>query len=305
MLSLMVSITHSAYANEKLVVLLDWFANPDHAPLFAAEQQGYFKQAGLDVELIGPADPSDPPKLVAAGKADIAITYEPHFIEQVDQGLPLVRIATLIDKPLSCLVTLKNSHIQTIQDLKHKKIGYSSGGVTSVALKTILEKNGINLNDVEQINVHYNLTQALLTKKVDAVTGMMRTFEVIQMELAGHPANVFLPEQNGVPTYSELIFVANKKNIHDPRFQKFLSALQKGVNYLKAHPEQTWTVFAKSHPELNDQLNHLAWTATLPYFANNPNLYNQTEWLQFATFMQKNGLIKKVRPINEYAINLG
>jgi putative hydroxymethylpyrimidine transport system substrate-binding protein len=297
LLAVSVLMTHSlCYANVKLVVLLDWFANPDHAPLFVAEQQGYFKEAGLDVELIGPADPSDPPKLVAAGKADIAITYEPQFIEQVDQGLPLIRIGTLIDKPLDCLAVLKNSDIHSLHDLKNKQIGYSSGGVTDLALKTMLEKNGLHLNDVQQ---------ALLTKKVDAVTGMMRTFEVIQMELAGHPAQIFLPEQNGVPTYNELIFVANKKNIHDPRLPKFLSALQKGTNYLKSHPEETWNVFAKSHPELNDQLNHRAWQATLPYFALNPNQFNQKEWLQFASFMQKNGLIKKVQPINEYAIKLG
>jgi putative hydroxymethylpyrimidine transport system substrate-binding protein len=111
---------------EKLVILLDWFANPNHAPLFVAQQQGYFKEYGLDVELLGPADPSDPPKLVAAGKADIAITYQPQFMEQVDQGLPLIRIGTLIDKPLACLVVLKKGPIQSIQDLKGKRIGYSS-----------------------------------------------------------------------------------------------------------------------------------------------------------------------------------
>src|SRR5437879_3195671 len=110
-------------AAEKLTVLLDWFANPDHAPLFVAAQQGYFKEVGLDVNLIGPADPSDPPKLVAAGKADIAITYEPQLIEQVEQGLPLIRIATLIDKPLACLAVLNNSSIKTIRDLKGKRIG--------------------------------------------------------------------------------------------------------------------------------------------------------------------------------------
>jgi len=290
------------YANQKLTILLDWFANPSHAPLFVAQQQGYFNEVGLDVELLGPADPTDPPKLVAAGKANLAITYEPQFIEQVDQGLPLVRIGTLIDKPLNCLVVLKNSAIHTIHDLKNKRIGYSSGGVTSIALKTMLENNGVNLNDVQPINVHYDLTQALLAKKVDAVTGMMRTFEIIQMELTGEPARVFLPEENGVPTYSELIFVVNKKNIHDPRLVKFLSALQKGVDYLKQHPEETWMTFAKAHPELNDQLNHRAWQATLPYFASYPSAFNPKEWLQFAQFMQKNGLIKKVQPIENYAV---
>ncbi len=292
------------FANQKLIVLLDWFANPSHAPLFVAEQQGYFKDVGLDVLFIGPSDPSDPPKLVAANKADIAITYEPQFIEQVEQGLPLVRFGTLIDKPLNCLTVLKTSDIHSIRDLKGKRVGYSAGGVTSIALKTMLENQGLKLSDVQNINVHYDLSQALLSKKVDAVTGMMRTFEVIQMELAGHPARVFFPEQNGVPTYSELIFVTNKKKIHDDRLPKFLAALQKGVIYLEQHPEETWNQFAKTHPELNDQLNHRAWFATLPYYSRQPAALDQQQWLQFAQFMQKNGLIKNVRPVEDYAVQL-
>jgi putative hydroxymethylpyrimidine transport system substrate-binding protein len=293
-----------AYANQKITVLLDWFANPSHAPLFVAEQQGYFKEAGLDVVMVGPADPSDPPKLVAAGKATIALTYEPQFIEQVEQGLPLIRIGTLVDKPLSCLVVLKDSPIQSIRDLKGKRIGYSGGDMTSVVLKTMLEKNNLNMNEVEDVNVHYDLTQALLAKKVDAVTGMMRTFEVIQMELVGHSARVFLPEENGVPTYSELIFVVNKDKIHDARLPKFLAALQKGVVYLKQHPEETWSTFAKNHPELNDELNHRAWLDSIPYFAINPATFNLKEWEQFIQFMQKNNLIKKPHSIDDYAVNL-
>ncbi len=297
-------LAETAQAAEKLTVILDWFANPDHAPLFVAEQKGYFKEAGLDVNLIGPADPADPPKLVAAGKADMAITYEPQFIEQVEQGLPLIRIATLIDKPLNCLAVLKKSSINTIADLKNKRVGYSSGGVTSAALKTMLEHNHVNVNDVQFINVHYDLSQALLSKKVDAVTGMMRTFEVIQLELAGNPARIFLPEQNGVPTYSELIIVINKNKINDKRFPKFIAALQKGEDYLQQHPEESWKLFVKSHPELNDPLNQRAWFATLPYFAKKPADFNAREWLAFAEYLRQNGIIQKVRPVAEYAVNL-
>lgn len=291
-----------AAETQKFTVLLDWFANPNHAPLFVAQEQGFFKEQGLNVELIGPADPSDPPKLVAAGKANLAITYQPQFMEQVDQGLPLIRIGTLIDKPLSCLVVLKDGPIKTISDLKGKHVGYSSGGVTSISLSTMLKSKGLNLDDVKQTNVHYDLSQALLTKNVDAVTGMMRNFEMIQLELAGHPGRAFYPEENGVPRYSELIFVANKKAMNDPRYKKFLVALQKGMNYLQAHPEESWKLFSKEHPEINDELNRRAWLVTLPYFAKNPNQFDIEGWKKFAKFMQKNGLIKTVKPIGEYAI---
>lgn len=287
-----------------LTVILDWFINPSHAPLFVAKEKGFFREQGLDVNLIGPANPSDPPKLAAAGKADIAITYEPQFMEQVDQGLPLIRIGTLIGKPLDCLVVMKEGPIKNISDLKGKRIGYSAGSVSSIALKTMLEQNGLTLEDVEQVNVHYDLTQALLSGKVDAVTGVMRTFEVIQMALVNRSARIFLPENYNVPTYNELILVAKKSNIHDPRLRKFLIALTKGIEYLQQNPKETWLLFAKNHPELSDELNRQAWLVSIPYFPKNPALFNTQEWLKFAEYMHKNGLIKTVQPIGSYAIDL-
>jgi len=153
-----------------LTLVLDWFVNPDHAPIFVAQQQGFFKQQGLDVKIISPADPSDPPKLVAAGKADLALTYQPQLVMQVSQGLPLVRIASLIDTPLDCLAVNAASHIYSIADLKGKTIGYSSGAIDQATLKIMLEHHGLSLNDVKLINVRYGLTQALMADKVDAVT---------------------------------------------------------------------------------------------------------------------------------------
>lgn len=290
--------------NQKLVLLLDWFANPNHAPLFVAQQKGFFKEQGLEVELIGPADPTDPPKLVAAGKADIGITYEPQFMQQVDHGLPLIRIGTLIDKPLDCVVVLKESAINSIKDLKGKRIGYSSGGMSSASLKVMLEKNGLTLKNVQLINVHYDLTQALLAKKVDAVSGMMRNFELIQLQLLNHPGLAFYPEQNGVPMYSELIFVVRNDRIHDPKFVKFLRALKKGIIYLQNHPEESWQSFNRTHRELNDELNRKAWFTTLPYFTNYPEKFDKKRWLDFALFMQQNSLIKKVQPIDMYAVDI-
>ncbi|MCP5458899.1 MAG: ABC transporter substrate-binding protein [Gammaproteobacteria bacterium] len=80
--------TAAADKPEKLTVLLDWFVNPDHAPLVVALEKGFFAKQNLDVDLIAPADPNDPPKLVAAGKADIALSYQPQLHIQINQGLP-------------------------------------------------------------------------------------------------------------------------------------------------------------------------------------------------------------------------
>lgn len=289
---------------EKLTVLLDWFPNPDHAPLVIAQQQGFFKEQGLDVALIGPADPTDPPKLVAAGKADLGITYEPELMEQIDQGLPLIRVGTLIDKPLNSLVVLKGNGISTLADLKGKRIGASNSGLSSIMLKVMLSKAGLSDKDVEITNVRYNLTQALLSHKVDAVTGIMRNYEVPMLEARNQKVLAFFPEEHGIPNYSELVFITHVKNTQDKRIPRFMAAIKKAVRYLDEHPQDSWAGFAKQYPESNNAVNHDAWFATMPYFAEEPTDFDNNEWQKFAEFMHENQLIKKIQPTSHYAIAL-
>lgn len=277
---------------QQLTLILDWFANPDHAPLFVAQQEGFFKQEGLDVKFISPADPADPSKLVAAGKADLGITYQPQLLIQTSQGLPLARIATLIATPLNCVMVNGDSAIRSIKDLKGKKIGYSSGAIDLATLQILLKTQGLSLKDVTPINVRYDLTQALLTKNVDAVIGVMRNVEPIEMQLAGHPARVFYIEENGFPPYDELVIITNKKEINDPRIPKFLAALNLGVQYLVNHPEKSWELFAKNHPELNNELNKRAWFATLPRFALRPAAVDTLRDKKLAIFLRQQGVIK-------------
>lgn len=289
---------------QKLTVLLDWFPNPDHAPLIIAQQQGFFKEEGLDVELIGPADPTDPPKLVAAGKADIGITYQPGFMQQVDAGLPLICIGTLIDKPLNSLIALKGNGITSLSDLKGKRIGASSGGLSNMMLKVMLAKAGLSEKDVEITNVKYNLSQALLLHKVDAVADVMRNYEVPILEAQNEGVQVFLPEENGIPTYSELVFISHTKNIHDARFPRFLAAVKKAIYYLDTHPHQTWKSFAKQYPESDNAVNREAWFSTMPYFSEDPASFEPADWKNFAVFLQKNRLIKEIKPVERYAVVL-
>lgn len=289
---------------QSLTVILDWFANPNHAPLFVAQQQGYFKQQGLDVKLIGPANPSDPAKLVAAGKADLAISYQPQLLLDVQQGLPLVRIATLIDKPLGCMAAKANNGINSLKDLKGKTIGYSADGVDIAMLRVMLGANGLTTSDVKLINVNYDLTQALLSGRVDAITSIFRNFELIEMRLAGFHAKVFYNEDNGVPPLDELIIVTNRNELKDSRLPRFIKALQQGEDYLQQHPQQSWQIFSKNHPELDNELNREAWFMTLPYFAKNPAGFNSKKYNNFAHFMLKENLLTRFIPISDYAVNL-
>jgi len=293
-----------AAASDRLTLLLDWFVNPDHAPILVAEARGYFADAGLEVEIIAPADPNDPPKLVAAGQAEIAISYQPQLHIQVDQGLPLARIGTLVATPLNSLVVLADGEVQSIADLAGRKVGFSVGGFEDALLGAMLAKHGLTLEDVELVNVNFALTPALLSGQVDGVIGAFRNFELNQLELEGRPGRAFYPEEEGVPVYDELIFIANAGALEDDRLPRFLDAVEAGVLYLINHPDESFALFTAGRPELDDELNRRAWQDTLPRFALRPAALDHARYARFARFLEEQGLIKPPRPVATYAVEL-
>ena len=293
-----------AMAQEKLTVILDWFVNPDHAPIIVADKLGYFAERGLDVEIIAPADPNDPPKLVAAGQADIAITYQPQLHVHHDQGLPLTRIGTLVATPLNALVALEDGPIQSIADLKGRKVGFSVGGFEDALLGAMLATHGLSLDDVELVNVNFALSPALLSGQVDAVIGAFRNFELNQLALEGSAGRAFYPEEEGVPSYDELIFVANSAKLDDPRLPLFLDAIEAATLHILNHPDGSFALFIEGRPELDDELNKRAWRDTLPRLALRPAALDTARYQRLGTFLQKQGLIETTPPVADYAVEL-
>lgn len=292
-----------AHAAEKFSVMLDWFVNPDHAPLIVAFEKGYFAEAGLDVELIAPADPNDPPKLVAAGKADLAVSYQPQLHIQVAEGLPLMRVGTLVATPLNSLVVLADGPIQRIADLKGRKIGFSVGGFEDALLGAMLESDGLALDDVELVNVNFSLSPSLISGQVDAVIGAFRNFELNQMDIVGRAGRAFYPEEHGVPAYDELILVAHRDRSGDPKLTAFVRAVERAVQFLINHPDESWALFTKgTRAELDDELNRRAWQDTLPRFALRPAALDRRRYDAFAGFLARRGLISIAPPVSDYAI---
>ena len=166
----------SAQAADKLSVLLEWFVNPDHAPMVIAQQRGLFADANLDVELIPPSDPSAVPRLVSAGQADIGIHYQPNLYLDHEAGLPLVRFGTLVETPLNTVTVLADGPIKSLKDLKGKKVGFSVTGFEDAMLKRMLASEGLSNDDVELINVNFSLSPSLIGGKVDATLGGFRNF---------------------------------------------------------------------------------------------------------------------------------
>jgi putative hydroxymethylpyrimidine transport system substrate-binding protein len=294
-----------ASAADKLTVLLDWFVNPNHGPLIVAQELGAFQRQGLDVTLVQPADPTLPPRLVAAGHGDIAVDYQPQLYLQVAGGLPLARIGVLIDHDMQTLVTLKGDGVGRLADLRGKRIGYNDvgGPVERAELDQMLASAGLGPNDVTFINIGTALSTSLLTHRVEAV-GVYRNFETFELRDLGAQPIGFDYEKFGVPDYDDLIFVVNKARAHDPRFRRFLAAVQEGAAYIKAHPDDAWKLFIRHYPNVNNRLNQDAWRFTTPYFASDPFALDQAKYIRYGQFLAARKVIRVAPPLSDYAVEI-
>lgn len=294
-----------AQAADKMTLVLDWFVNPDHAPIVLAAEQGYFTDAGLEVEIVAPADPADPPKLVAAGSADLAITYQPQLHLQVHEGLPLVRVGTLVGTPLNCLMVRADGPVATLADLRGKRIGYSVAGVEQALVAALLAQAGMTLGDVEMVNVNWALTPALMSGQVDATIGGYRNFELSQMRLAGGEGRCFFLEEEGLPAYDELIYVANADSPDRDRINRFLGAVERATQFMLNHPDEAREIFAAHAPDLSDELNTAAWADTFGRFAISPAALDHGRYARFEAFLHDNGLVPETWPVARFAIDPG
>ncbi|MEM6974242.1 MAG: ABC transporter substrate-binding protein [Pseudomonadota bacterium] len=285
-------------------LLLDWYLNPNHGPIVLAEELGYFDEVGLDVEIVQPTDPSAPPRLVAAGQADLAISYQIQLHLQADEGLPVAWVGTLVATPLNCLMALDDSGIESPADLAGKTVGYSVPGVEEALLGAILEEHGTSLDSVELVNVNFSITPALLTGRVDAVIGAYRNFELNQMQIEGEEGRCFYIEEEGLPAHDELIYVAHNEDLDREAIADFLDATERATTYIVNHPEEAWDIFKETGAELDDELNARAWVDTLPRFALRPAALDTARYARLGAFMAERGLTGPAKPVSDLTITV-
>lgn len=293
-----------AAAADRMTVILDWLLNANHAALFAAEQCGAFSRAGLDVTLVSPSDPDSPCRLVAAGQADLAISYGTQINMITTAGLPVVRVATLIDRPLNTIMALDDGSIHRLADLKGKNVGISVAGVEEALLDIMLQSAGLVPADVTVVKVNYGMVPALLSGRLDAAIGAYRNAEVLQVREAGRTPQIFLPEEHGVPLYDELILVARADREHDPRLKRFLVALQDGTRALAKDPDAMWRAFAAAHSELATPFNQASWAATMPAIAADPVPLDASRYLSFQSFAVAHGIVDRSMPLDRFAVQI-
>ncbi len=289
-------------AAQHLTLMLDWFPNADHVPLYVAQQLGWFQQAGLDLEIQVPAATADPLKLVAAGQVDLAFNYQPEVVIARSEDLPVVSIGVLVEHPLTTVLFLKDSGIQKPQDLSGRRIGYAVPHLQEILFKAFAEQNGIT--DYQLVNVGFDITPALLTHRVDAVIGAYRNYEKNELELEGHPAGFFALEEHGIPDFYELVVITSDTTLQRRKaaLRAFVETLQRAIDFCRAHPDSALHLYFTANPEVRKDLDRKAFFDTLPLYAHS-QVQDPEHWATFVDFALQYGLIEK-RPKPPLFVNL-
>ena len=284
--------------SKEIQLMLDYFPNADHAGIYAAVAGGHFRAAGLDVKIRQPADPAAPIKQVAAGRVDLAISYEPELLRARDQGLHVVSVAALVREPLTSIISLPRARIRRPADLEGKTVGTAGIDYQSAYLQTILEEAGVDPRRTRVRNVGFSLVPALLTRKVDAILGGFWNYEGTELKLKGRRPRIIRMEDAGVPTYDELVLVANEDALErdSGKIRAFIGSLSRGTTDLKKNPKRGIDGLLDANPDLDPRLQRAAVGVTLPLFLpprGKPfGWQDPREWDEFASWMRENKLLK-------------
>lgn len=285
---------------ERVTLMLDFFPNADHAGIYQALESGEFERAGLDVRIEAPADPSAPLKLLQAGRADLAISYEPELFLARDKGAEIVSIAALVQRPLTSIIALGKTKLDSPADLEGHTVGTAGIPYQEAYLRTILEEAGADPDRVKQVDVGFDLSPALISKRVYATLGGFWNYEGIALERKKREPKIIRVDEAGVPTYNELIIVARTETARDKAatLRRFLQALARGHQSLRESPAQGVDALMKADPSLERGLQAAVVEATLPVFfpADEDKPWGWQEprqWEAYGKWMYDNGLIKQ------------
>ncbi len=282
---------------QSLTLMLDYFPNADHVGIYQAIAEGDFTRAGLDVHVEVPPNDAAPLQLLVAGKADVAISYEPDLMLARNRGEPVASFGAIVQEPLTSIVSIGSKHITSPADLRGKRIGDGGIPYQHAFLTTILARAHVPLRSVKEINVGENLVPAMLSGEVDGTLGAYWNYEAIELDQRHRHPNVIPVDQAGVPTYDELVFVVRKATIvyHAQLIRRFLHAVARGYEAARANPVAAAQNLVKLNPGLDYKLQLAAVEATLTSFfptGGHPwGWQNASQWNVFANWMFKEGLL--------------
>ncbi len=291
----------------KVTLLLDWFPNVDHAPLYVAQEKKLFAKHGLEVDLRWGGDPDAPLKLVAAGKSQFAVSYQQSvtIARASKEELPVKSIGLLVEHPLNTITFLKKSGIKTPADFKGKTIGYTVAPLDVLLFNAIAANAGLTEDEYKLVNIGTNIIAPLMSGQIDAVIGPFRNYEVNLLKLEGAEAGFFALEKHGIPDYYELVIITNDKYLDDntKTAKNLMMAIQEAIQFTKKNPDTALQLFFQANPDAKKELETLAFRDTVDLFAST-QVQSKEKWEAFAKFALEKKLISKAVKIEDLFVNI-
>ena len=296
------SETGSTAAPATLRVALDWFPNPDHVALYYAQDNGFFDEQNLTVEFKTPSDVTAGLKLVAANQFDLSIFYQGDMFFAAQEDLPVIAVGSLVPQPLNSLMALADSKVQGPESVKGATIGVAGLPFDDAILQTIRQSQGLSESDVKSVNVGFDLVPALLSEQVDAAIGTYFNIEGIHIESqTGEPPVIVKMEELGVPTYDELIVVANSERLQSDdayadAVSRFLTAMVEATK--AAQGDEAGSIETmKANTEYTDEEIGAMVPDTLPLLTSAQGVetgcFDLDAWSTFGDWMVSNGLLEQ------------
>jgi putative hydroxymethylpyrimidine transport system substrate-binding protein len=302
-------LTAPAAKAQSVSLMLDWVPNADHVGLYQALAEGDFARAGINLHVEVPTDPATPLNLVASGKVDAAISYEPELLLARNRGLPLVSVAAIVQEPLTSIISVGKQKITRVAQLKGKTVGTAGISYQHAYLDTILSHAGVAASSVHEVNVGDNLVPAMESNRVNATLGGYWNYEALQLQQAGKKPNVIRADQAGVPTYDELVLVVRRGTItnRSDLVRRLVQALGRGYQAVRANPQAGVQNLLRANPGLDQKLQTSSVTATLPAFfpgSGHPwGWQDQGQWNAYGEWMMSQHLISNPNAVTNASTN--
>lgn len=299
---------------ETVDIVLDWYPNAVHAFLYEAESKGYFADEGLKVNIIFPSNATDPITMSAAGKADIGLYYQPDvIIAKANENIPVEVIGAVLQKPNNIITYLNETGIKTPADLKGKTIGYASDEASNAIMAQVLKSANLTMDDVEMVDVGFELMSAMTTKRVDATYGCVVNHEIPQLEENGFDVGYMEPSKYGVPEFYGLLMVTSKDGLekNKDKYTRFIRACKKGFEDVKKNPDKTMSLIIENQNEenfpLSKSVEDKSMQVLLPMMETDEAAFlsqDSKSWKEAIDWMKESGIIKSTFNPDEVFENL-
>lgn len=297
----------SADGGEKVTVVLDWTPNTNHTGLYTALENGYYKDQGLDVEIVQPPE-GGAASLVASGKADFGISYQEEvtYAKTSDDPLPIKAIAAVIQHNSSGFASPKDKNIKIPKDFEGKIYGGWGSESETAAIKAVMEKTGADFNKVTIADIGQDDFFTATTNSVD-FAWIYEGWDVVQAKLKNFDLN-FIPLNqfdNRLDYYTPVI-ISNETLLNDnPELaKKFMKATTEGYQFAIDNPEEAAKTLVKHAPEIDEELAIESQKFLASKYKDDAPRWGEMKdevWNNYTAFLKEYGLINKdLKPEDAY-----